>query len=160
MKKEKTCCIITNDFCNFDFLSKEKKEKEKIKAKAVEEITKLRNDGVQNFISALEEGIDIFITDYIMKTKGEKESLECAVAFEEQAKNYSEREREKYFCLCESCDTLSFVSRKRDFGCKTKRDRYMIEQSDIVLCFWDKFAPYTGELLQYAVTRDKKIIYI
>lgn len=160
MKKEKTCCIISNDFCNFSFLQLEKKEKQKIKEKAVEEIEKLRSDGVKNFISALEEGVDLFAADYISRTKKENETLECAVAFEEQAKNYSEKQREDYFSLCEKCDTLSFVSRKRNFGCKTKRDRYMIEQSDIVLCFWDKFAPYTGELLQFAVTKNKKIVYI
>lgn len=160
MKNKKTCCIISNDFCNFSFLMAEKKEREKFEKKAVEKITALREEGVNNFFCSLEEGLDLFIASYIEKTKGKDEKLYCAVAFEEQASSYGEKERELYFSLCERCDTLFFVSKKRIFGCKTKRDKYMIEQSDSVLCFWDKFAPYTGELLQYAANLDKKIVYI
>lgn len=160
MKKEKTCCIITNDFCNFAFLQKEKEEKKEILKKAVEKIKNLRENGITSFISGMEEGLDLSLTEYILNTKKERDTLECAVAFEDQAKEYSEKERNTYFSLCEKCDTLSFVSKKRIFGCKTKRDKYMIEQSDFILCFWDKIAPYTGELLQYAASLNKKILYI
>lgn len=160
MKREVTCCIITDDFCNFDYLLQNETEKEKIMEKAVSEISKMRKVGVTKFISALEVGIDLFAASYIQTTKKVGESLECALAYEEQANDYSEKEREVYFSLCEKCDTLSFVSRKRIFGCKSKRDRYMIEQSDYILCFWNKIAPYTGPLLQYAAALNKKIVYI
>ncbi|MBE6729235.1 MAG: DUF1273 domain-containing protein [Ruminococcaceae bacterium] len=159
MKKTKTCCFLTNDFCNFSYNLQSEARKEKINQSAAEKLETLISDGVTNFISGLEEGLDLFMSDYLLK-RNEKLTLECAAAFEEQAANYSSSQREKYFEICENCDTLTFVSRKRQFGCKNKRDRYMIEQSDIVLCFWDKISPYTGELLQYAVGRNKKILYI
>lgn len=159
MEKNKTCCIITNDFCNFNYIQSSKQKKERIKERVISSINEiLEEEKITTLISALETGVDLFATQYILKNKNI--FLECALSFEEQASSYKESERDKYFSVLERCDKLTLVNKKRVFGCKTKRDKYMIENCDIILCFWDKIAPYTGELLQYAASLNKKIAYI
>ena len=159
MKKKKTCCVISNDFCNFNYLFLTKTKKEEINKKFSEALLKIKEKmGVTNFIMGLEEGAELVSAEQLLIK--EDCSLECALAFEEQASSYSERERERFFSILEKCNKITLTSLKRDFGCKNKRDRYMIDKSDIILCFWDKYSPYTGELLQYAAALDKTIYYI
>lgn len=159
MKKEKTCCIISNDFCNFNYLFLTKAKKEEINKKFSEALLKIKEKmGVTSFIMGLEEGAELLSAEQLL-LNGDC-SLECALAFEEQSSSYSHKERERFFTILEKCNKITLTSQKRDFGCKNKRDRYMIEKSDIVLCFWDKYSPYTGELLQYAAALDKAIYYI
>lgn len=158
MEKTKTCCIIINDFCNFDYLEQNEKGKKEKNEKIREELSRLKAEGVTHFISGCEQGVDLCFAEEVLSDNSL--TLECACAYEEQANSYSEKEREKYFSILKNCNKLSFISKKRNFGCKTKRDRYMIEKSDYIVCFWDKISPYTGELLQYAAQNNKIISYI
>ena len=158
MEKKKTCCIIINDFCNFDYTEQNESKKKEKTEKIRKELSRLKAEGVSHFISGCEQGIDLCFAEEVLGDGSL--TLECACAYEEQANFYSEKEREKYFNVLKKCNSITFVSKKRDFGCKTKRDRYMLEKSDYIVCFWDKIAPYTGELLQFAASYNKKISYI
>ncbi len=158
MEKSKTCCIIINDFCNFRYLEQSERKKREKKEKIISELCRLKELGVTRFISGCEEGLDLFLASLVLNDNSL--SLECVCAYEEQSNSYSEKEREKFFNVLKDCEKLSFISRKREFGCKTKRDKYMIEKSDYILCFWDKISPYTGELLQFAAQNNKIISYI
>ncbi|MEE0945811.1 MAG: SLOG family protein [Acutalibacteraceae bacterium] len=158
MEKEKTCCFIINDFCAIDYLNKSSAAKEKISEKLKEEICRLKEIGVTSFITGCEAGIDLDFAQEVLKDKNL--SLFCVCAYEEQSSSYGEKEREKYYNVINQCNDCFLVSKQRDFGCKNKRDKFMIDRSDYILCYWDKISPYTGELLQYAAANDKKIAYI
>ncbi len=158
MEKEKTCCIIINDFCGFDFLQQNSVKKKEKTEKIKEELSRLKAEGVSRFITGCEQGIDLIFAEEVLKDSSL--SLECVCAYEEQAALYSEKERERFFRVLMESSLVIHTSKKRNFGCKTKRDRYMIDKSDYIVCYWDKIAPYTGELLQYAASLNKKISYI
>ena len=60
--------------------------------------------------------------------------LECALPFEEQAKYFSEPNRDRYFDIVAQCDTETIIDTKRTNNSRVKCYKYMIDSSDII-CF-------------------------
>lgn len=59
--------------------------------------------------------------------------LECALPFEEQAKYFSEPNRDRYFDIVSACDTETLIDTKRTNQSRIKCYKYMIESSDIII---------------------------
>lgn len=160
MKKEKICCFITGTV--MPFLKEEGEnceenvEKEKI-TKEIKDLTE--KEGVNVFYTGMESGADLFAAGYVASLKENRDiKLHCVIPFEEQAADYSEEERDLYFCVAEKSDSEIMINKQRTFSCRKQRDIYMIKKSDIVFLFWDMKSPYASSLLPFA--KDKNIIVI
>lgn len=160
MKKEKICCFITNDLCNFVVREKENCISDGKKEALKKELERLiEEDGVTTFLTALEAGYDLFCAKHIAEIKEEKGlSLISYLAFEGQQKDYGEEELDDFYYVASCCDKENLLFRNRIFGGKNVRDLQMIDKSDILLVFWDSVAPYTAPLIKEAGEKGKKII--
>ena len=161
MKKAKSCCFIQGAFSNFSNYEEEKCFKEKIYEKIKEQIDPLiEKDNICEFYTGMEEGADLFYADYILSKKQEFDlKLFCVIPFEEQAVSYSERERDLYYSVAERSDKEIMISKQRIFGCKEKRDRFMIDKCDIIILLHDMMRPLDNLNLQ-KIDKEKKIIII
>ncbi len=158
MKKEKSCCFIQGELANF---IEEKEIKERIFEKIKEQINPLiEKDNICEFYSGMEEGADLFYADYIVeKKKNYPVKLFCVIPFEEQAVNYCEIQRDLYFYIAENCDKEIMINRQRTVGCKEKRDKFMIEKSDVIILLHDMTKPIQNINLQ-KIDKEKQIVII
>lgn len=161
MKKTKSCCFIQGTFSNFTEKEGEKGIFEQLKKKIKEQIDLLiEKENICEFYTGMEEGADLFYANYILSKKKESNILlNCVIAFEEQAANYSEENRDLYFSVAEGSDKEIMISRKRTLGCREKRDSLMIKNSDIVILLHDMNQPVNSLNLQ-KIDDNKQIIII
>lgn len=160
MKNENVCCFITGAFMPFLKEDGNNAQKNEFKEKIRQEIKNLiENENVKLFYSGMEEGADLFASDFVLSLKDKNDIfLNCVIPFEEQAADYDEKTRDLYFSVASRCDNEIMFRRKREFSCRKKRDIYMIDKSNIVFFFWDMKDPYTFSLISYASNKKKIIL--
>ena len=64
-------------------------------------------------------------------------TLEAALPCEDQAAKWSERQRNRYFKLIQQCDTETYVSRKYTPDCMMRRNKYMVDNSSVLIAVYD-----------------------
>lgn len=59
--------------------------------------------------------------------------LECVIPFEEQAKYFTEPERDRYFSIIERCNKETLLATQKTANSNIAAASYMVEQADIIL---------------------------
>ncbi len=62
-------------------------------------------------------------------------SLECVIPFEEQAKDYSEADRDRYFYILEKCDKETLLQTRYTAEAEENLLRYMTEEADEIMTY-------------------------
>ena len=122
-------------------------------------------------------GFDQFATQVVLelknKYKDRKIALEIAVPFKNQPnKWFNKSDIERYYNQLKFADKVTYVDRLPDYGVKgfkedeysvlklNIRNNYMVDNSDIVIAYWDGSKSGTGNCVNYAEKKNKKIINI
>jgi len=80
------------------------------------------------------------------------------VPFEEQASKWREIDRELYFDTLSKCDEVITISTKFNMNCYHNRDRYMVDNSSKLICYYDGGTSGTGSTVNYAKEKGCEII--
>ena len=80
--------------------------------------------------------------------------LPCA----EQSANFSEKNKKLYNEILSRCDETVVLEPCYVAGCMYKRDRYLVENSDVLVCFLRRNSGGTYYTVNYARKMNKKII--
>ena len=62
--------------------------------------------------------------------------------------------------MCSFCDERVVISKEYTAGCMMKRNRYMVDNADVVLAYLKKSSGGTYNTVKYAVSEGKEVIYI
>lgn len=157
----KICCITGHRPQNFpfDYENKESTQYKKYIACMYEKVFALAKEGYELFISGMADGADTDFFDAVMAAQTRLASLGKTADFEAAfpyPNKKSEIFRKEYPGFA-----LSVISDKYDKGCFQKRNRYMVDKSDLVLAFWSgKTSGGTWNTLKYARASGKKIEYL
>ena len=161
---EKTCCFTGHRPRKLPFGSDETDErcvklKNTLYAKARELI---ENEGVTKFISGLALGVDTFAAEAVLLLKEEFPEiiLEAAIPCEDQPAFWKTSDRTRYYKIAERCDISTVLQKRYTNGCMQKRNRYMVDNSDIVIAVWDGSSGGTELTVRYAEKTGKKILPI
>ena len=92
-----------------------------------------------------------------LKAKYPHITLESAIPCETQAAKWSEPLRDRYFKIAEQCDKETMLQTQYTPDCMQKRNRYMVDQADVLLAVWDGTPSGTGSTVQYARTQGKMV---
>lgn len=117
--------------------------------------------GYKKFISGFAEGIDLIAANIIIKNKMRNKDLflEAAIPHRKRIQSKDKNFRE----LLEKCDGINVLQDEYSRDCFFKRDRYMIDNSDLLIAVWDG-RKYGGTYytINYAqkCNKDVKIIPI
>ena len=95
-----------------------------------------------------------------LRDKHPEVTLECAIPCEEQAVKWTEPQRDRYFWIAERCDKETLVQNHYDKDCMQKRNRYMVDSSEIVIAVWNGNPSGTGNTVRYAQEKGKTIFVI
>lgn len=122
-------------------------------------INDLVERGYTHFISGFADGADLLCAEVVSQFKkiNSNISLEAAIPNRDRL-NYKS---EKFKNLLDKCDNITVLQEKYHKGCFDKRNRYMVDQSDIVVAIWDgRESGGTYNTISYAQSKGKKVIVI
>jgi len=160
--KEKTVCFSGH---RSERLSKYPDILEQIQGRIFMEIEKAVNDGYNTFVFGACYGFDIMCAQMILllqkviKFKEPKEiKLIAVVPFEEQASKWREHDRELYFDTLGKCDDVITLSTRYHRKCYHERNRFMVDNSSRLICYYDGSGGGTAYTVDYALNSKIKII--
>jgi len=98
----------------------------------------LYGEGCRLFICGMANGCDMYFGEAVLKLKEAHEDvrLEAAIPCDSQASAWPEAIRQRYEALRQAADTVTYVQHEYTRFCMMRRNRYMVEKSDVLLaCF-------------------------
>lgn len=161
---EKKCCFTGHRPKSLPFGYNEeealcKKLKELLSESIERQITE---NGVTHFISGMAMGVDIYAAEAVLKLREKypQIKLECAIPCETQANKWSEGWRNRYFDIIRRSDVAKMLQTHYTPDCMMKRNKYMVDNSDVVIAVWNGLKSGTGNTVNYAVKSGKNVIII
>ena len=93
--------------------------------------------GVTHFISGMALGIDQICAEVVLELKARHPEI-----------------------TLEQCDKETMLQHHYDKDCMQKRNRYMVDSSDIIIAVWNGKPSGTGNTIRYAQEQEKTVIVI
>lgn len=134
-----------------------------LKGVLTEQITALANNGVTEFISGMALGVDLWAAQIVLALKGINPTLKlcCALPCENQEVKWPAQAQAQYHSILKKANNVVFVNRKFSRDCMLERNRYMVDNSSILLAVFDgTYRSGTGMTVRYARSKHRRIILI
>lgn len=131
-----------------------------VKARLQAELEELVRQGYTLFISGMALGGDTFFARAVLALKERYPfvKLECAVPCPSQPNAWTDAQKIEYSNILEEADYVTVVSPSYGKGCMFVRNRYMVDNSSVVmtLCYDEKGG--TASTVAYARRKGLKVI--
>lgn len=135
-----------------------------IKFRAIEKkvISRLIERGGIKFISGVAQGFDMWVAEDVLELqkKNKELLLECAIPFPGQADSWSPEEQKRRYKIITHASSSVVVCEHYSKDCFFARNRYMVDQADVVVCAYDGKKGGTAYTVNYALKQDKIVIQI
>ena len=120
-------------------------------------------NGCRHFIAGGALGVDTLfaLTVIELKDEGEDITLEIAVPCKTQAQSWSEANKSIYSYILSRADEVTYLAENYYVFCMQKRNEYMVNKSDCVLCCYNgKKSGGTYNTIKLAQKMNKKLLYV
>lgn len=121
----------------------------------------LMDNNCRKFYCGMALGVDTIaaMACLDLKESGQSIKLIACIPFVGQESKWPEESRQHYYSLLERCDERVIVCDGGYAPYKMQeRNKYMVDRSDIVLAVWDGSSGGTANCVNYAISKNKKII--
>lgn len=150
MDREKTCCVTGH---------RDIPEQKKVTIPQLlrQEILKAIADGYTHFISGFATGADLLFADIVVQLKAVYPiELEAAIPYLGRMKTPDKTFQRLIRC----CDTVKIHSDCYFEGCYARRNRYMVDQSQLIIAVYDgRTTGGTAATLRYAAGKEVRIVW-
>lgn len=166
MKNRKfyTCCFTGHRPSNLPWGYNEKGVKFFIfKLRLYNKIIRAINSGYIHFISGMALGIDMICAEIVLNLKKRYPNitLECAIPCTNQAEKWTNYSIVKYNNILSKADTITYVSSRKYYkGCMHNRNKYMIDNSNLLIAIYNGSNGGTKQTIQYAKSNNLNISLI
>lgn len=125
-----------------------------------ETVDTLIASGVTRFCSGGAMGFDLVAAELILEKKqnGANITLSMILPCRDQANRWPAATRRRYDAVLQNADEVVYISESYDQFCMHLRNRRLVDESDILLCYLVREASGTAFTRNYAIDRDRKII--
>ncbi len=121
-------------------------------------ISHLMDMGYDFFISGMAKGFDTWAAEDVLKLGA---SLECAVPFPEQTSGWEEKDQQRWTDIINKSGKRTVVSESNQKGAYYKRNRYMVDNADVILCgYTGRKSGGTAYTVNYALQQNKIVIQL
>lgn len=122
-------------------------------------ISKLINSGVDTFYCGGARGFDILAAELVASVK-ERFSVKLimALAFPGQEKGWGEDWQMRFNAVTAVADEVKYLSPSYEKGAYHKRNRFMVDNSDVLLTYYDGTKGGTASTVEYAMKKGLRII--
>ncbi len=128
------------------------------------EINKAISDGYDTFMFGACYGFDLICAEQVLlrkqivrRTDPVNINLVAVVPFEEQASGWKTQDRERYFNILSKCDEVITLNKHYQSGCYHERNRYMVDCSRRLICYYDGSCGGTRYTVEYAESKSISI---
>lgn len=159
------CCFTGYRPSKFPFkLSVNNEEYIEFENNLVEGILDLIKEGCKVFYSGMAMGFDIIAAETVLLLKKanviEDIKLISVLPFENQGEGFGEFWQNKFNYVLENCDEKIVLSDDYYKGCYQVRNKYMVDNSDFVLTWFDGKLGGTKNTIDYAVKIHRKVLNV
>lgn len=135
----------------------------KMKAALTEEIEKAVENGYDTFICGMALGFDIICAETVLEIKKKYPFVKLigALPCKDQDAKWSESEKARYRALLSRLDGVRCVNETYTGAqCMLERNRYMIDNSSLLIAFFDGISGGTKFTVKYAEKNGLEIVII
>lgn len=161
--RENTCCFTGHRPDKLPWgLDENSAECRKLRIEIAIQLEALHSAGIAHFISGMALGCDLLFAEAVLAMREEYDdvTLEAAIPCDSQANSWPEEQKERYNAILSSCDTVTFVQHQYTPGCMLRRNRYMVDNSSVLLACFNGSSGGTMNTLLYARRQGVKTIII
>jgi len=154
MSQEKTCCFTGHrDISTINMF---------IKNNLKRKIEKLIEEGVLYFNNGGALGFDTLaaLTVLELREKYPQIKLIMVLPFKEQDKRWNEKDKQVYKYILDEADNIVYTAEHYHRGCMHVRNRHLIDNSGICICYLKESTGGTAYTVDYAKKKGLKIINI
>ena len=123
-------------------------------------LSALYSGGIRHFICGMAVGCDTYFAEAVFKLRNEHDdvTVEAALPFEGQANNWTVYQRARYFHDVSACDYETLLQKEYTRDCYLNRNRYMVDNSSVLVAVYDGSRGGTMHTVNYAMKRGLEII--
>lgn len=124
-------------------------------------VLNLVKNGVRKFLCGMAIGFDMKAAQAVLSLK-ESYNLQLVACLPcaNQSERFSAKNRNLYNEILSKCDEVLVFESSYTRGCMFTRNRYLVDNSDVLVCFLRKTSGGTYYTVNYARKTNKKIIEI
>ena len=127
------------------------------------QILSLIAQGYEVFYTGMALGTDTWCAEAVLSLKAAHPNIRliAVVPCQTQADAWPAKQRQRYFNILMRCDGMKAISRLYTPTCMLERNRYLVDNADIVLAVYDgKPRGGTAHAVRYAKARPLPVIII
>ncbi len=158
-----TCCFTGHRPAKLPWGSRENDPRcTALKAEITARLDGIYEMGYRNFICGMAEGCDLYFAEAVLalRSRFPDVTLEAAIPCDKQADSWSASQLQRYENIMAESDTVTFVQHRYTPGCMMRRNRYMVDQSSLLLACFDGQTGGTMNTILYAQRSGLKVIII
>ena len=132
----------------------------RLKEQIYDSVESVYRSGIHHFICGMATGGDMYFCEAVMALRASHEdvTLEAAIPYERQSEGWSEALRKRYAKLVADCDYYTLVQKDYSPDCMMRRNRYMVDNSSVLIAAYGGKPGGTMNTLLYALRRGLEII--
>ena len=115
--------------------------------------------GIMHFISGMAIGVDLDFAETVLKLRNKYPiTLECAIPCPNQTLKWNDTDILRYESIIKRADKISVISERYTPECMLKRNRYMVDKSELVIAVFNGIEiGGTWYTINYAKSENKTI---
>ncbi len=131
-----------------------------LKRRLEDAVRRVYRAGARRFICGMAKGCDLYFAETVLTLRDEYQgvTLEAAVPCESQARGWSPEERRRYDYILHQCDNVTVISRAYTPGCMQRRNKYMVDSSQVLIAVRTGAPGGTEQTVQYARRTGVRVI--
>lgn len=115
--------------------------------------------GWTHCISGVARGFDTWVAEEVLDLRRKKKiTLECTIPFPGQADSWEKADQKRRYNILTAADKAVITSEQYNRGCFFTRNRYMVDNADVVVCAFNGKSGGTAYTVDYALKQNKIVI--
>lgn len=121
----------------------------------------IEKEGVTAFYNGMARGFDLISARHVLNLKKKYNiKLIACVPCKGQENGYSPSEKAEYARILSECDEVRVLYEHYFDGCMLNRDRYMVDNSSLIIAYLRETKGGTSYTVNYAELKERKIFII
>ncbi|MGO5096393.1 SLOG family protein [Agathobaculum sp. LCP25S3_E8] len=115
--------------------------------------------GYSVFFSGMSTGFDLWAAEAVLRARGTLPvQLFCAIPFDRQADRYPPEWKQRFNHCLLAADRVFALSRDYYTGCYAARNRFMVDASSLLICYFDGKPGGTAQTVRMAAQNGLRIV--
>lgn len=133
-----------------------------LKKKLQDAVEAAYDEGMRHFICGMARGCDLYFAEAVLSLREARGdvSLEAAVPCPSQANSWPRADQVRRRRILAACDLETLVQDHYSPGCMSRRNRYMVDHSAMVIAVYDGTPGGTRQTLEYAIRQSVPFVDI